>query len=88
MREKGGGAGRRCFKVAYHRRLVARKFDGTKHRKAMGRTPRPETMTALFLKYAEANRTWGCDRIGAVSAEITSRVRLGGLRRFSYREAA
>jgi hypothetical protein len=49
--------------MAWHRRLVARKFDGTRHRKAMGRPPTSEELTALVVKFAEENRTWGYDRI-------------------------
>ncbi len=49
--------------LAWHRRLVARKVDGTKHRKAMGRPATPEALTALVLKFAGENRTWGYDRI-------------------------
>ena len=53
--------------MAWHRRLVARKFDGTKHRKAMGRPPTPAALTALVLRVAEENRTWGYDRnVGAL----------------------
>jgi len=49
--------------LAWHRRLVARKFDGTKGREGRGRPGIPEELGALVVKVAEENRTWGYDRI-------------------------
>lgn len=49
--------------LAWHRRLVARKFDGTKGREGRGRPTIPEELVAMVVKVAEENRTWGYDRI-------------------------
>jgi hypothetical protein len=43
--------------------LVARKFDGSKHREPEGRPPTPEALTGLVLKVADEDRSWGYDRI-------------------------
>ena len=49
--------------LAWHRRLVARKFDGTKGREGRGRPAIPAELVAMVVKVAEENRTWGYDRI-------------------------
>jgi putative transposase len=49
--------------LAWHRRLVARKFDGTKGREGRGRPTIPDELMAMVVKVAEENRTWGYDRI-------------------------
>ncbi len=49
--------------LAWYRRLVAEKFDGSKHRKYPGRpTVQPE-MEALVVRMARENAGWGYDRI-------------------------
>ena len=45
--------------LAWHRRLVARKFDGTKGREGRGRPGIPEELGALVVKVAEEIRTCG-----------------------------
>ncbi len=42
---------------------MARKFDGTKDRKAIGRPQTPKALTALVVKFPVENRTWGYDQI-------------------------
>jgi putative transposase len=49
--------------LAWHRRLVARKIDGTKGREGRGRPAIPAELVAMVVKVAEENRTWGYDRI-------------------------
>ena len=83
--------------LAWYRRLIARKFDGSKHRIYPGR-PRVETaIEELVVRFARENSDWGYDRIvGALAnlaitfrtrqsatscAATTSRPRQSGVRR-------
>src|SRR5438132_4606601 len=49
--------------LAWHRKLVAQKFDGSKQRKAPGRPPIDQELEALVVRMAQENRSWGYDRI-------------------------
>lgn len=49
--------------LAWHRRLVARKFDGAKNRSALWRPPTPKSLENLVLQLARENRSWGYKRI-------------------------
>src|SRR5918999_2642962 len=49
--------------LAWHRTLVARKFDGSRQRKMPGRPPVDAALEALVVRLAEENRSWGYDRI-------------------------
>jgi transposase InsO family protein len=54
--------------LAWYRRLVAQKFDGSKHRKSLGRPPIPGEIVGLIVQMAKENPSWGYDRIaGALS---------------------
>ena len=54
--------------LAWYRRLVCQKFDGSKHRKSPGRPPISEEVVALIVRMAKENLSWGYDRIaGALS---------------------
>jgi len=53
--------------LRWHRRLVARKFDGSKFRKGRGRPPICPEVEELVVRMAGDNPSWGYDRIaGAV----------------------
>jgi len=53
--------------LKWHRRLVAKKFDGSTFRKKHGRPRITPEIEELVLTMAKDNRTWGYDRIaGAV----------------------
>jgi hypothetical protein len=53
--------------LAWYRRLIARKFDGSRHR-SPGRPRVSLDLEALIVRMARENRTWGYDRIvGALS---------------------
>ena len=41
--------------LGWHRKLVARKFDGTKQRRGMGRPPIESAVEALILRMAREN---------------------------------
>jgi putative transposase len=49
--------------LAWHRTLVARKFDGSRQRKTTGRPPVDATLEALVVRLAQENRSWGYDHI-------------------------
>ena len=49
--------------LAWHRRLVARKFDGSKKRSAPGRPTIDRAIEELVVRSATENRDWGYDRI-------------------------
>ena len=48
--------------LAWHRRLIAQKYDGSKKRQS-GRPRKPEDIEALIVRFANENRTWGYRRI-------------------------
>jgi putative transposase len=53
--------------LAWHRKLVAQKYDGSSYRRP-GRFPTPKEIAALIVRMAEENRGWGYRRIqGALS---------------------
>jgi putative transposase len=49
--------------LAWHRKLVAQKFDGSKHRQSPGRPRVDPALEELVLRMARENRSWGYDRI-------------------------
>ncbi len=54
--------------LGWHRRLVAKKFDGSKNRSPAGRPNTDNSIEELILKMARENRSWGYRRIvGALS---------------------
>jgi putative transposase len=48
--------------LAWHRTLVAQKFDGAQQRKAPGRPTIDPEVEALVVRMARENRSWGYDR--------------------------
>ena len=54
--------------LAWYRRLIARKFDGSRYRAAPGRPRVEPEVEALVVRLARENSGWGYDRIvGALS---------------------
>lgn len=54
--------------LAWHRKFVAQKGDGSKRHKALGRPRVDQELEALVVRMARENRSWGYDRIvGALS---------------------
>jgi putative transposase len=49
--------------LAWHRKLIAQKFDGSQQRNASGRPPINADLEALVVRLAQENRSWGYDRI-------------------------
>jgi putative transposase len=56
--------------LAWHRRLVARKFDGSQQRTAPGRPRIDPEIEALVMRMARENRSWGYDRIVGALAHL------------------
>jgi hypothetical protein len=54
--------------LGWHRKLIAKKFDGSMRRTSVGRAPTEQAIEELVLKFARENRSWGYRRIvGAIS---------------------
>jgi putative transposase len=54
--------------LAWHRKLVPQKFDGSQQRKALGRPKIKQELEALVVRMAQENRSWGYDRmVGALA---------------------
>jgi putative transposase len=60
--------------LAWYRRLIARKFDGSKHRQYPGRPPVSSEVEALVVRMARANSGWGYDRIVGALANLGHQV--------------
>ena len=56
--------------LAWHRRLVARKFDGSKKRSYPGRPAVERGVEELVVRFATDNRDWGYDRIAGALANL------------------
>jgi transposase len=56
--------------LAWHRKLVAQKFDGSRQRKAAGRPKIDEELEALVVRLARKNRSWEYDRIVGALAHL------------------
>jgi len=75
--------------LAWYRRLVAQKFDGSKHRQYPGRPPVSSEVEDLVVRMARENSGWGYDRIVGALANLGHHVSdqtVGNiLRRHGYR---
>jgi len=56
--------------LAWHRKLVAQKFDGSERRKTFGRSKIAVELEALIVRMAQENRSWGYDRIVGALANL------------------
>jgi putative transposase len=56
--------------LGWYRRLVAQKFDGSKHRQYPGRPPVTSEVEALVVRMARENSGWGYDRIVGALANL------------------
>src|ERR1700687_2437892 len=56
--------------LAWYRRLIARKFDGSKERRTPGRPRIDREVEKLIVRMAEENRSWGYDRIVGGLADL------------------
>ena len=60
--------------LAWYRRLVAQKFDGSKHRRYPGRPRIEPKLEALIVQMAKENSGWGYDRIVGALANLGHEV--------------
>src|SRR5215472_16395437 len=56
--------------LAWYRRLIARKFDGSKYRNYPGRPRIDPKLEALIVRIAQENTSWGYDRIVGALANL------------------
>jgi putative transposase len=56
--------------LACYRKLVARKFDGSKARRGPGRPRVDRALEQLIVRMAEENRDWSYDRIVGALANL------------------
>ena len=49
--------------LRWYKQLIAQKFDGSMHRRQLGRPRVAEEVEQLVIRMAEANATWGYRRI-------------------------
>ena len=63
--------------LAWHRKLIARKYDGSGDRKRIGRPPTPEELRSLIVRMAEENRSWGYTRIQGTLANLGHEIGRG-----------
>ena len=59
---------------AWYRKLVARKFDGSKARQSRGRPRIKRELEQLIVRRAKENRDWGYDRIVGALTNLGYRV--------------
>jgi transposase InsO family protein len=60
--------------LAWYRKLVARKFDGSKARRSPGRPRIKGEVEQLIVRMAKENRDWGYDRIAGALANLGYQV--------------
>lgn len=56
--------------LAWYRRLITQKFDGSKYRSYPGRPPMKKDTVQLIVKMARGNPGWGYDRIVGALANL------------------
>ncbi len=60
--------------LAWYRKLIARKFDGSKHRDYPGRPRIAPEIEALIVRFARENSGWGYDRIAGALSNLGHQV--------------
>jgi putative transposase len=60
--------------LAWYRKLIANKFDGSKLRKSRGRPRVGEETERLVVRMAKENPGWGYDRIVGAMANLGHRL--------------
>ena len=74
--------------LAWHRRLIVRKFEGSRARRVRGRPRIDREVEGLIIRMAEENRSWGYDRIVGALANLGHEVSDGRQRAASSRYTA
>jgi len=60
--------------LRWHRELVAKKWDHSDKRKAVGRPRIRQVIVDSILRFARENQTWGYDRIQGALADVGYRI--------------
>src|SRR5215469_6900835 len=60
--------------LAWYRRLVAQKFDGSRQRAYPGRPRVSTNVEGLVVRFARENRSWGYDRIVGALANLGHQI--------------
>jgi hypothetical protein len=60
--------------LAWYRRLIARKFDGSKHRAYPGRPRMDPVIEALVVRMAQENSSWSYDRTDGALANLGQHI--------------
>ena len=60
--------------LGWYRKLVARKFDGSKARRGPGRPRIKREVEQLIIRLASENRDWGYDRIAGALANVGHKI--------------
>jgi putative transposase len=63
--------------LAWHRRLIAKKYDSSGKRRRVGRPPTKEDIRCLVVRMAEENRGWGYTRIRGALANLGHEIGRG-----------
>src|SRR5215813_13144951 len=66
--------------MRWYRQLMARKFDGSEHRKRLGRPPVAEAIERLTVQMAEENPRWGYRRIQGALGNLGYQINAGTVR--------
>src|SRR5262249_60296520 len=56
--------------LAWHRKFIAQKFDGSQQHKGPGRPTIDQEVQDLVVRMAQENRSWGEDRIAGALANL------------------
>ena len=72
--EEVAAAARPDTLLAWYRKLIAKKFDGSKSRKSVGRPPVEEEIERLVVRMARENPSWGYDRIVGAMANLGHKI--------------
>jgi putative transposase len=60
--------------MGWYRQLIAKRFDGSKFRKSVGRPPVEKEIERLVVRMARENPSWGYDRIVGAMANLGHQV--------------
>jgi len=60
--------------LRWYRELIAKKFDGSRFRKSVGRPPVDDEIERMILRMARENPSWGYDRIVGAMANLGHKV--------------
>ena len=56
--------------LAWHRKLIAKKYDSSGVRRRVGRPPTKDELRDLVIRMAEENRGWGYTRVRGALANL------------------